>query len=242
MLKNVIFPKVVVLLFGLFLVQPLLSESVCERALLASEKHYSSNHPNIRLKVTDRALNELSRYELPVSEVEVLLQESQVGSGVMDGRHVIPLFRTVRSDVDYRDYVFLATVSEAFLAGKNTTVKLLSILKLPEKQQRSLFYDMAEDLEIQGKKLKVYGISKEVTIVNVSPAVRTKLNFKHKINMALLESALNNKPDEVTQSDYDVNRINYIYHGDGVKLLVVLAHDQEKNTTSLVTSYFTKDK
>lgn len=242
MLKNVSLPKVVFLLLGLFVLQPALSESVCEQALLASEKHFATSHPNIRLKASEKALGQLSQYNFSMAELELLLQESRVSSGVMDGHHVVPLFRTVRTKDNYRDYVFLATLKEAFTAGKNTTVKLLSVAQLPEKRQRSLFYDLADGLEIKGKKLKVHGVSKRPMIINVSPAVRAKLNFKHKISLRLLESALNHKPDEVTQSEYDVNRINYIYHGKGVKLLIVLAHGEEKNTTSLVTSYFTKDK
>lgn len=229
------------------------SQTFCDDALKISEEFGAElqpiSHPQIHLRIYPEAAHTLQQRGLTGKDLEELIENSQVSSFMMGGKHVLPLFQTVKNENEYRDYVLLAVLREPFIKGTNSRVYVLTLGKVAEKEQKTLFYHLAEETGTRGQQVKAripelakdHGFQRAPIMINISPAVVAKLKYKHRIDMRLLESALSQKPDAIEHQNFGHDRYDLSFRGDGIKLLVVLAaNDKKKNTTFLVTSYFTK--
>lgn len=240
--------KIFVLFLQLPLIAPALADSFCDQALKRSDSYLAPSYSSSTFRISRQALAKAEAYGISMEELETLVAQSRVDSYERDGKILLPLFRTVRTDEIYRDYVFLAELRRPFLARKKSHVQILSLEKVSEKGQKLVLSDLAEEVGQRPQKLKVripgleeYGFKKGAPVtVKITAPVMLKLLLKHKIDLDLIKMALEQPANRIVRSDRTDDRLEMFYYGDKIMMIVVLGRLEESNTTSLVTSYFTQ--
>ncbi len=226
----------------------LAAETFCDHALKISDRYGApARSPIIDFKITENASRQARELGLSHEELQILISESRLGSYEKGEEYILPIFRTVRSAELYRDYIYILKLRRPFVVNKKAIIHILDIEKPTEKGQRPYLEDLARHLRIRPHKLMTrvrrlheFGFPKGPVRVEIDPATLVKLQFKHKIDLKLLNSALQHRPDAVIQSDRTLDRVEMHYHGDnGIMLIIVLAYSELRNSAALVTSYFT---
>lgn len=241
-------PKLLLLLALQLPVHASFADSFCDQALRKSDSYISSLSPQGRFRISNRALAKAEHHGVSLEELELLVGQSKIDSYEKDGRILLPLFRTVRTDEIYRDYVFLAELRRPFLAKRKSHVHILDLNKVSEKGQKVILSELAAHVRQRPQRLRTripgleeYGFQKGVPVtVNITAPVMLKLRLKHKIDLGLIKMALEQVPDRIVRSERADDRLEVFYYGDKIMMIIVLGRLEENNTTSLVTSYFTQ--
>src|SRR5690606_31411122 len=114
----------------------------CEKALSTSEALFYNQSPvapQIQLRIYPEASHTLNQKGMTGGDLQQLIKKSSISSFVMNGKHVLPLFHTVKTEEEYRDYVLLATLKEPFKPGVDSRVYVLTLGKVAEGDQKALF-------------------------------------------------------------------------------------------------------
>lgn len=239
-----------ILLFTLHFESSVYAESFCDQALLKSNSFLSSNLADGRMKVSfsPQALDRKKDFQFLEGEIEDLLAHSHLNSFLEGDQILLPIFRTVRTEEFYRDYIFLLTLNQMLIVGRKNEVRILNIEKISEKNQKPLFYDLAERLKIPTYRLKArikslrqIGFREGPLTVEVPAPILAKIQYKHKINLTLLKSALELEEESIQVFEKENGRLELRFKGEeNLVLIVVLAYDDFKKAT-LVTAYFSRE-
>jgi len=217
----------------------------CAEALRRSESLSSEQFSNLKVHIKRGAIQDATELGLSKNQLETLARQSQVKSFQRGGREIWLLFHTVKTKHKYRDYVLEATIHQRYIPGQSKSVNLLRVSKLSQRREGDILHELAANesvvphqLQVSGLDFRALGFPRGLIQIDISPKVRIKLRFKHRIDLKLLAEILSHPPDQKQISAKSADLIELIYRSPKGSLLVVLAMNHHKPSLDLVTAFF----